>query len=197
MDIGTFASIPADLRNSYVSFENESAIAEEESNVHGSSSPVMNMSRRNDYFQTYQTKQKIKVTQSSNFNLMGKRFFQGVKDWGKKCVNLITPEENLIWFADLLKLKTISSDFFFEKYMVVGIADETLSAAQAKSEFSKSLLKPSVLFKEPEMTRQTSNFNEKKYLIDEETVEIIADFCFPNGVPVVRLTDILPGVPLQ
>ena len=44
-------------------------------------------------------------------------------------------EENLLWFSQLIELKTIQSDFFFEKYIVVGIKDETLAAAQAKSDF--------------------------------------------------------------
>ena len=47
------------------------------------------------------------------------------------------------------------------------------------------------------MSRQTSNFNEKKYLIDEETVDDIADFCFPNGVPVVKMLDFVPGNTLE
>ena len=47
------------------------------------------------------------------------------------------------------------------------------------------------------MSRSTSNFSEKKYLIDDETVDIIADFCFPNGVPVVKMVDYTPGVALD
>ena len=47
------------------------------------------------------------------------------------------------------------------------------------------------------MTRSTSNFNEKKYLIDEATVSIMADFCFPNGVPVMRIDNIVPGMPMK
>ena len=107
------------------------------------------------------------------------------------------PEEDLTWFARLMELKTIQSDFFFEKYIVVGISDDTLKAEQAKTDFRQNLLKPSVLFKEPTMTRQTSNFNQKKYLIDDDTVEMISDFCFPNGVPVVRMCDVVPGAPLS
>ena len=88
-----------------------------------------------------------------------------------------------MWFAHLLELRSIQSDFFFEKYMVVGVADEDiLREAQAKGEFRQACLKPKVLFNEPGMTRSTSNFNENKFLIDDETVEIIADFCFANGV---------------
>ena len=63
------------------------------------------------------------------------------------------PEEDLTWFARLMELKTIQSDFFFEKYIVVGISDDTLKAEQAKTDFRQNLLKPSVLFKEPTMTR--------------------------------------------
>ena len=47
------------------------------------------------------------------------------------------------------------------------------------------------------MTRQTSNFNERKYLIDEDTVDTIADFCFPNGVPVIQMVEFEEGVPLE
>ena len=42
------------------------------------------------------------------------------------------PEEDLLWFARLMEVRTIQSDFFFEKYMVVGLSDDTLSAAQVK-----------------------------------------------------------------
>ena len=38
------------------------------------------------------------------------------------------PEEDLLWFARLMENRTIQSDFYFEKYIVVGLADETLSA---------------------------------------------------------------------
>ena len=49
---------------------------------------------------------------------------QGVK----KMFNPQFPEEDMTWFARLMELKTIQSDFFFEKYIVVGISDETLQA---------------------------------------------------------------------
>ena len=81
--------------------------------------------------------------------------------------------------------------------MVVGIADDILREAQVKGEFRQACLKPKVLFNEPGMTRSTSNFNENKFLIDDETVEIIADFCFPNGVQILRVTDFRPGEPLE
>ena len=44
------------------------------------------------------------------------------------------PEEDLLWFARLIELRTIQSDYFFEKYMVVGVSDDTLSAALTKSD---------------------------------------------------------------
>lgn len=51
-------------------------------------------------------------------------------DTGKKLINKFFPqEEDLTWFARLMELNTIQSDFFFEKYLVVGISDETLSNA--------------------------------------------------------------------
>lgn len=34
-------------------------------------------------------------------------------------------------------------------------------------------------------------------MIDEETVDDIADFCFPNGVPVVKMLDFVPGNTLE
>ena len=43
------------------------------------------------------------------------------------------------------------------------------------------------------MNQSTSNFNEQRYLIDEDTVDDIADFCFPNGVPVVKIIDFAKG----
>ena len=53
-----------------------------------------------------------------------------IMDTGKKLINKFFPqEEDLTWFARLMELNTIQSDFFFEKYLVVGISDETLSNA--------------------------------------------------------------------
>ena len=49
--------------------------------------------------------------------------------------NFLGMEEDVSWFSHLIQQKTIQSDFFFEKYLVVGISDDTLSAAQAKNDF--------------------------------------------------------------
>ena len=60
------------------------------------------------------------------------------------------PEEDLRWFQPLIQVRNIQSDFFFEKYMVVGVSEETLQAAQDKSEFRENfILKPSILFRDP------------------------------------------------
>lgn len=109
------------------------------------------------------------------------------------------PAENLTWFAHLLELRRIQSDFFYEKYMVVGLSDEILREHIAtKGDLTTPrALKPKVLFSMPNMTRSSSNFDETKYLIDDETVEIVADFCFPNGVQVLKLMDVKPGQSLD
>ena len=44
-------------------------------------------------------------------------------------------EEDLRWFAKFMETRTIASDYYFEKYIVVGLSDETLSAEQAKHDF--------------------------------------------------------------
>ena len=44
-------------------------------------------------------------------------------------------EEDLLWFAKLMETRTIASDYYFEKYIVVGLSDETLSTEQAKHDF--------------------------------------------------------------
>ena len=86
-----------------------------------------------------------------------------------------------------MELRTIQSDYFFEKYMVVGVSDDTLTDAQAMANFNYNYLKPSILFREPD---QSQKINGKKYLIEDDTVDDCADFCFPNGVPVVKMFDL-------
>lgn len=62
--------------------------------------------------------------------------FNHFNKWGNQFINMIRPEdEDLLWFARLMELKTIQSEYFFEKYMVVGLSEETLSAALVKSDF--------------------------------------------------------------
>lgn len=131
----------------------------------------------------------------------GEQFVRGAGKMFKGLANQIIsrlPEEDLLWFARLMEQKSIQSENYFEKYMVVGISDETIRTEQAKGEnFKYRILNPSVLFREPAMSRQTSNFNEKKYLIEEDTLDAIADFCFPNGVNILQLFDFEPGKSLD
>ena len=54
-----------------------------------------------------------------------------MKDLGRvindKFLGGIGAEEDLLWFARLMETRTIQSDYYFEKYIVVGLSDETLS----------------------------------------------------------------------
>ena len=123
---------PPSLHSSIVSVA--SPIAEEESNVsfdhrarfqqspkpfHGKTDFSSGMFSRKDpvgksgpllSYLRDQTMPKI-----DNFVSGALNFFRGQKQ-----------EENLLWFAHLLELRTIQSEFFFEKYFVVGLSDEHL-----------------------------------------------------------------------
>lgn len=68
----------------------------------------------------------------------------GIK-WAEKV--LFKKDEDLLWFYNLIQLKTIESNFYFQKYLVAGISDETLALEVAKVDFKQSLLKPSILFR--------------------------------------------------
>ena len=48
-------------------------------------------------------------------------------------------------------------------------------------------VEPSVLFTMPATTKEQSNFSGEKCLVDQDTLEVIQDFCFPNGVLVGKL----------
>lgn len=48
----------------------------------------------------------------------------GIK-WAEKV--LFKKDEDLLWFYNLIQLKTIESNFYFQKYLVAGISDETLA----------------------------------------------------------------------
>ena len=73
---------------------------------------------------------------------------------------------------------------------MAGVSDETM-AEKITGDRKQYLLSPSILFQQPELSRSTMNFaNDDEYMLDEETVKILADFCFPNGVPVMHLGEL-------
>jgi hypothetical protein len=76
--------------------------------------------------------------------------------------------QDLRWLHKQIKVKRLPEKNFYESYIVVGTEKVT-------SRFAK----PECLMSYP--TRE--NMTElSKQLIEEETLEVIADFCFPNGV---------------
>lgn len=200
----TLKDIPIDFRKSFVSMGDSSPIADESPHLRTDtldfqSSP--RMTKKATYFTRENHSAKVQKV-GNNYvkeSSLGQRVVSHLGKLGKVVHDKLIgrAEEDLLWFARLIENRTIQSDYYFEKYMVVGLSDETLSAEQAKHDFRQCILNPSILFREPAMSRQTSNFNERKYLIDEDTVDTIADFCFPNGVPVIQMVEFEEGVPFE
>lgn len=90
--------------------------------------------------------------------------------------------DDLKWFSEQIEMSYLQSDFFFENYLVVGAADTALIehkdsfASQANERLQPSILYPSVA------DTQGRNFSQGADLVDKGMLEVIPDFCFPNGV---------------
>ena len=135
-----FQEIPEDFRKSFVDIGDASPIAEESPRLNRlnssksdrkdfQSSP--NIIKRKTYFTGTNKMPKHSVAQSGQVHKKNTSFgdiIHGVKVLANKLVGRL-PEEDLLWFARLMEVRTIQSDFFFEKYMVVGLSDDSLSEA--------------------------------------------------------------------
>jgi len=75
---------------------------------------------------------------------------------------------DLSWLARQLDVTRLPENHFFETYLVVGL-----------EEITSLKMKPKVLLSYPS---QEDLSPLSKSLIDQQTTEVIADFCFPNGV---------------
>lgn len=88
-------------------------------------------------------------------------------------------------------MEYIESNFFFEKYLVVGCSLTTLQEdiAMTQQSYNARRLKPSVLLKD---IGEIKSIDGEKTLVDKAMLDVISDFCFPNGVLVKKL-DYQPG----
>ena len=131
----TLKDIPKDFRKSFVSMGDSSPIADESPHLRTDtldfqSSP--RMTKKATYFNRENHSAKVQKVSSPYVkeSSLGQRVVSHLGKLGKvvhdKLIGRV--EEDLLWFARLMENRTIQSDYYFEKYMVVGLSDETLSA---------------------------------------------------------------------
>ena len=91
--------------------------------------------------------------------------------------------DDLKWFSQQIEMSYLDSEFFFENYLVVGTDGNTLEKKNREGFISQTneRLTPSILYSNL-VDSQGKNFTQGTDLVDQGMLDVIADFCFPNGV---------------